>query len=136
MPQPKAHKYKQSQRLSKAKTWMKTYTGKKLYQGYAKHFGVSKLCAIIELEMLGIEISPELKENIKRSEEDKKIRKEKLKLKKEESLVESDYYFAYIVGYTSGGAPYGITWEEMEEIENNESSCNQDISTEDDELPF
>lgn len=30
---------------------------------------------------------------------------------------ESDDHFAYIAGYTSGGAPYGITREEQEEIE-------------------
>ena len=30
---------------------------------------------------------------------------------------ESDDTFAFIAGYTSGGAPYGVTWEEMEEIE-------------------
>jgi Uncharacterised protein family (UPF0158) len=30
---------------------------------------------------------------------------------------ESDDYFAYIAGYTSGGAPYGITWEEQEELD-------------------
>lgn len=32
-------------------------------------------------------------------------------------LPESDDHFAYITGYTSGGAPYGISWEEQEEIE-------------------
>ena len=26
---------------------------------------------------------------------------------------EYDEYFAYIAGYTSGGAPYGLTWEEL-----------------------
>jgi hypothetical protein len=31
--------------------------------------------------------------------------------------LESDDHFAYIAGYTSGGAPYGITWEEQEEID-------------------
>lgn len=30
---------------------------------------------------------------------------------------ESDDHFAYIAGYTSGGAPYGITWEEHEDID-------------------
>ena len=30
---------------------------------------------------------------------------------------ESDDRFAYIAGYTSGGDPYGITWEEQEEID-------------------
>jgi hypothetical protein len=43
-----------------------------------------------------------------------------LKSKREIQLIESDYYFAFIAGYTPGGAPYGITWEEMEVIENNE----------------
>ena len=38
----------------------------------------------------------------------------------EDKLFESDDTFAFIAGYTSGGAPYGITWEEMEEIERRE----------------
>ena len=41
---------------------------------------------------------------------------------KEVPLPEQDDTFFFIVGYTSGGAPYGVTWEEMgleprEEIE-------------------
>mgnify|MGYP007086047993 FL=1 len=28
--------------------------------------------------------------------------------------IEQDDTFFFIAGYTSGGAPYGITWEEME----------------------
>jgi|GEM_PF-2705759 hypothetical protein len=28
------------------------------------------------------------------------------------SDLDQDEYFYYIAGYTSGGAPYGITWEE------------------------
>lgn len=31
----------------------------------------------------------------------------------EPSEIESDEYFAFIVGYTAGGAPYGITWEQQ-----------------------
>jgi hypothetical protein len=30
---------------------------------------------------------------------------------------DSDGVFAFIVGYTSGGAPYGLTWEENETLE-------------------
>lgn len=30
-------------------------------------------------------------------------------------LFEQDEYFYFIAGYTSGGAPYGITWEEAAE---------------------
>ncbi|MGG1659207.1 hypothetical protein [Brevibacillus sp. NRS-1366] len=30
----------------------------------------------------------------------------------------SDETFSFIAGYTDGGAPYGITWEEQTEIDN------------------
>ena len=46
--------------------------------------------------------------------------KAKRKKKQEEfeiRLFESDETFAFIAGYASGGVPYGVTWEEMEEIE-------------------
>ena len=44
------------------------------------------------------------------------------KAKKKLPLPEQDDTFFFIAGYTSGGAPYGVTWEEMglepwEEIE-------------------
>ena len=53
-----------------------------------------------------------------------KVRKSKRKKTQEdyeENLFESDETFAFIAGYTSGGVPYGITWEEMEEIEKKEN---------------
>lgn len=41
---------------------------------------------------------------------------------------ESDDRFCYIAGYTSGGAPYGVTWEEMDCDEgcNDESNLFED----------
>lgn len=35
----------------------------------------------------------------------------------EEIAPDSDEHFAYIAGYTEGGAPYGVTYEEMEAAE-------------------
>lgn len=50
--------------------------------------------------------------------------------------VEYDENFAMIIGFTSGGAPYGLTWEEFEKIEA-EDRMDEDIAIEDDEdLPF
>ncbi len=52
------------------------------------------------------------------------MRSKKTKHKKEqipENLFESDETFAFIAGYTAGGFLYGITWEEMNEIEKKES---------------
>ena len=42
-----------------------------------------------------------------------KPRRKKKKKKVFEPLLEQNDYFFYIAGYTSGGAPYGVTWEEM-----------------------
>ena len=50
---------------------------------------------------------------------EKKSRNRKLKKEKIDEHVEldSDENFAFIAGYTSGGAPYGLTNEEMAELE-------------------
>jgi len=51
-----------------------------------------------------------------------KKKKRNTKPKKEEIIVDMDFRsdenFAFIVGFTSGGAPFGITHEEKVEIEN------------------
>lgn len=58
----------------------------------------------------------------------------------EDNLFESDDTFAFIAGYTAGGFPYGITWEEMVEIEQNEKekigNIRDDLNDEEYDLPF
>ena len=75
--------------------------GKRLVRGYMRRFGVDRLCAVLELNILGKNlpipvIVPKKKQN-----------------PIEEFNPDSDATFAFIAGYTSGGAPYGVTWEEM-----------------------
>lgn len=43
---------------------------------------------------------------------------------------ERDDRFAYIAGYTSGGAPYGITWEEQEKLDRRAGAKNSATSPE------
>jgi hypothetical protein len=64
---------------------------------------------------------PHAKKNRQMSE--RKNRKLKKEIKAEDVEFDNDENFAFIVGYTSGGAPYGLTHEEMNEIkkENNET---------------
>ncbi len=50
----------------------------------------------------------------KRNGKRKKFKKVKPEL---DSLIERDEKFGFIVGYTSGGAPYGLTHDEMAELE-------------------
>ena len=54
---------------------------------------------------------------------ERKNRKLKKERKAEDVEFDSDENFAFIVGYTSGGAPYGSIHEETNEIEkeNNET---------------
>ena len=112
-------------RLASAKDWIIKYDGKNLISGYAKWFGVDKICAINELKTLGVIIPENLEnqivESLKRRKEQRKLAKEKA-----EALAitvnDSDYNFAFIAGYTSGGFPYGLTHEELEnaELDNND----------------
>ena len=37
------------------------------------------------------------------------------------ALIEQDDDFGFIVGYTSGGAPYGLTWAEWEALDDDPS---------------
>jgi len=119
MVAPRRKRYNKKQRLQLAKKWIPTYEGKNLERGYKKWFGVDFICALTELEMLGYEVDPKYKEQILKQEEAKrKVAKERKKRKEEERFKNEvpwqDENFYFIAGYTSGGAPYGITWEEYE----------------------
>lgn len=112
-------------RLQSGAHWIKTYEGKRLVRGYARHFGVDALCAALELCMLGVDIPEDQVKSIRASKEadvlkKKKRREEKARAEEEDRFFESNGPFAYIAGYTSGGAPFGVTWEEMEAIERGE----------------
>lgn len=106
-------------RLNRAKAWLESYEGKNLVRGYAKKYRVDLLCAIAELRMLGVEIKTEyelaVKKTIEQQLEQKRIRKEaEMGVGEFDGINEyQDGDFAYIAGYTSGGAPYGIRWEDM-----------------------
>ena len=104
-------------RLRKARQWVLTYEGSHIVRAYRKRFQVDTTCALKDLEEIGA-LSPEKRAEMKKAEE---IRLEHLRKKREEKELQnyhelfpdSDGRFFYIVGYTSGGAPYGVTWEEM-----------------------
>lgn len=109
-------------RLDSAKEWIKNYSGNNVVKGYSKRYSVDKLCAIKELRMIGFEISEEFENQLRQSLESNKQKRLSLKKKRKDDLnslsqVESDEVFAMIIGYTSGGFPYGVKHEEMEEFE-------------------
>ena len=66
-------------------------------------------------------------------------RKQKKKQRKEQQCncsfaPDQDEIFFYIAGYTSGGTPYGVTWEEMKISSREELEVNASLEMLPDEL--
>lgn len=115
---PRRKRLTSPERLIHGKSWVDNYSGKKIVSAYAKWFGVDLICAIMELKKTGVLIPEVLEKNIIRSLEIHRAFKAKKKLERvvleNAGNIESDENFAFIVGYTSCGCPYGLTHEEYE----------------------
>jgi len=107
---------KQEARLVSARKWLATQKGRKpvaIANSYRKWYGVDWLCAIRELTSLGI-LFPEawvsqLKQSLENALPAKARRKENQGIANQPPH-EGNGDFAFIAGYTDGGAPYGVTW--------------------------
>ena len=108
-----------AERLKAAKEWIATYSGKNLVRGHKKWFGVGDVRAVLELRMLGEDIPDARLEQARRDQKSRARANARRKQKRAQTNIfcESDDTFAFIVDYTEGGAPFGVTWEEMEAIE-------------------
>lgn len=102
------------------------------------------MCALKELEILGIKIDPTYKEQLFRTAANaneagrrrKAQRREKAKLDPEFHL-DQDEHFAYIAGYTESGFAYGVTWEEWNSSGVSDSISQSVIESDEDfEIPF
>lgn len=152
-------------RRKEARIWypQQTFTAESdIVKAYRNKFNVDKICAMRELVMLGL-LPPEkqqaYQEELAAWDRELAMKREEKRRLKEAAKAESfsyldedqDEYFYYIAGYTSGGAPYGITWEEarrngyldedeMEEARRkgylDEMEGPEETDFPDDELPF
>jgi len=119
---PRQHRMNREQRLCSARDtdWIHKYAGNSIVNGYRKKYGVDILCAITELRNLGVVIDPKYEAQIRQSIEGAaraKNRKKTQTLQEEADLCpDSDNTFAYIAGYTPGGTPFGIPWDEMDDV--------------------
>jgi len=108
---------KKESRIARAKNWLPTYEGSKIVRAYRDKFNVNTECAVRELLEIGYKFEPGYVENLLRAEA---IRIEQLRKKKDEKREAETYNefqddkFFFIAGYTSGGAPYGVQWWEIE----------------------
>ncbi len=119
-----------TERKAKAEKWVTEYDGTPyggdIIKAYRKKFAVDRMKAVAELQMLGVSLTKEQidreKAAVKAYQDIQRAKKAKRKRLREqrtmqksniEDYAEQDGTFYYIAGYTSGGAPYGVTWEEM-----------------------
>ena len=107
-------------RLRKGKKWLLTYTGspKKMNKHYRERFHVDAVTAAKDLQELGVNYAQEQLDQIKQAEEQRlRQRRMERETKERERLAElyedCDDRFAFIAGYTDGGAPFGVMWEEV-----------------------
>jgi len=107
-----------AKRLASAKKWVGSYRGHIVVRGYKKWFGVTDLCAVLGLRMLGVDVPDARLEQARRDEPSRAAGNARRKERRARMADhgERDETFAFIAGYTEGGAPYGITWEEMESL--------------------
>ena len=119
-----------AERKAKAEKWVSEYDGTPyggdIIKAYRKKFAVDRMKAVEELQMLGVSLTKEQIDREKAAvkayqdiQRDKKAKRKRLReqkrMRKDIPVFheDQDETFYYIAGYTSGGAPYGITWEEM-----------------------
>ncbi len=117
---PRRLRMNRATRLESAKHWLPTYEGRDVVKGYRKWYGVSTVCAIIELRQLGVKIDEQRLIQAKRTEESTARQRAKKKQERTEKLAaeeirpgESDENLAHIAGYTNWGFPYGVTREQL-----------------------
>lgn len=126
---------------------MASYRGKNPVRGYRKWFGVSDVCAVVELRMLGVDIPDARLEQARRDEQARAAHRARQGEKHAlaQSAGEWDDEFAFIAGYTEGGAPYGIRWDDADEPSEDERARRAAIDIfeqaaplldDDEDLPF
>ena len=106
------------QRLQSALLWLAEYEGSHVVRAYRKRYGVDWLCAVKELQLLGVKIDPEYVSQLQRTVQEQAKKKQQKQLERESAAAdkewseqyryaEGDFYF--VAGHTSNGVPYGIT---------------------------
>jgi len=90
--------------------------------------------------MLGVELDPAYVAHLQTTMVQQRLARQHRKQQRQaerlqEMTIESDETYAYIIGYTSGGFPYGVTWEAWEALEDAGDVRAEKLS-DDDCLPF
>jgi hypothetical protein len=128
---------KREPRLRKARQWLAAYDGveRRIVRHYRDKFKVDIPTAIRDLREIGHEFPEGYAEAVLHGEE-QRLRQKALKKQEQREMDTTwrDDRFYFIAGYTPGGAPYGVTWEEMglEPFEDEDALYDNDDDIDDD----
>ena len=114
-------------RMKNAIAWLENYNysiqGNNIIRKYRKYFGIDAYTVYADLKELKYPLTERQIDMYLNAEKNKVIQAKRLKEKRRERKLKKDkipnkfpnsgYNFYFIAGYTSGGAPYGVTWEKM-----------------------
>lgn len=120
---------KRQARLQSARHWLAKFTGKNVIRSYVRWFGVDWMCAVKELELLGVKLDQSYVDKLRRTldERGKKKRPTLMEVACEDGygvFWEDD--FAYIAGRIPAGFAFGVTWEEAEALNSREAELSQE----------
>lgn len=108
----------QDRRIRACREWAKSLGpgphGRKVLHQYARANKIDALCALKDLQRLGVRIDPQYAEEIRATRRGGKQKKTVTSDLPEGYGQDWDDHYAYIAGFTSGGAPFGTTWEELD----------------------
>ena len=127
---PRRKRMDREARLQSARHWLRGFSGEHVVRSYAKWFGVDLMCALRELQALGVRLEPSYVAAIKRTFELRRSDKARRTAQAEAPLEGlgnvRDEDFAYIAGRTEGGAAFGITRAEASEFEDSTFQTRDD----------
>jgi len=132
---PNRKRFKKPARLDSAKYWIEKYEGKNIVKGYANWYGTSKLTAVNELKILGIQIDENYIKQLEITEENiVKRNREKKDQKALFKKIENDE-IENINEYSEESHSFDLMEEKIEN-DFEEKKCLKCIICDDEELPF
>ena len=134
---PRRKRMNKNARIASAKSWIDKYEGKNIVKGYSKWYGTSKLTAVNELKILGVNISEEYIRQLKITEEN--IIKKNIEKRQERELLKQIEMneFIFLDEYSEDSENYCI----LDATENYEPKvlakvCSKCYCCDDHYLPF
>jgi hypothetical protein len=114
-------------RLQSGRHWLRTFSGTRVVRSYARWFGVDLMCAVKELQILGLKFSPAYLEALRRTVAARP--RHRRDVSREARAVDVEQLmdgFDYVAGHTEAGFPFGVTREELKALDGGAPPVSED----------